>query len=149
MGQIAELEVAAGRSSELAALKRHLGGRSLTAAHVAEAAVGGDETAIAIHLRARNAVAAAVSGYVNVFNPSVVVLGGSIALAGGLAYLEAVRSAVDASSFPTAARRVSIVLARLGGDAGLLGAVPIVMQRLGSGPDGGLSPRQGDDFPLA
>ena len=131
IGRVAELEVVAGRSPALAAIKRREGGRPLTAADVAEAATRGDKVAIAIQLRARNAVAAAVSGYVNAFNPSLVVLGGSIARGGGSAYLEAIRSAVDGSSFPTAARRVSIVTATLGDDAGLVGAVPIAMLRSG------------------
>lgn len=122
IGRTAEREAAAGHSVALAAAARRgpLGAREVFAA-----AAAGDAVAIGIRDRATTAVAAAASGFVNAFNPSCLVFGGSIALAGGEAYLDRIREAIAAGSIAAAARRVRVVAAALGPDAGLLGAVPV------------------------
>lgn len=121
VGRIAEREAADGRSLALAAAARTgpLGAREVFAA-----AAAGDAVAIGIRDRA-TAVVAAASGFVNAFNPACLVLGGSIALAGGEDYLDRIREAIAAGSIGAAARRVRVVAAALGADAGLLGAVPL------------------------
>lgn len=125
IGRIGTREGESGRSAALAIALRANAGRPLTAADVAAIAEAGDPVARAIVERAREAVAAAVVGYVNAFNPSLLVVGGAIARAGGEAYVAALRTAIDAHAFPTAARRVEVLPAALGDDAGLIGAAVI------------------------
>jgi glucokinase len=130
IGRIGTREGETGRSGALAAALRANAGRPLSAADVAAVAAAGDPVARAIVERARAAVAAAVVGYVNAFNPSLLVVGGAIARAGGAAYVEALRTAIDAHAFPTAARRVKVLPAALGDDAGLIGAAVIAAEFL-------------------
>ncbi len=125
IGRLATEMALAGRGDSLAQLVRQAPDHTLTAADVAAAANGGDPIAAAILGRAQRAIAAAVVGYVNAFNPTLLVVGGSIARAGGATYLAALENDVRLRAIPTAARRVSVVSASLGDDAGLAGAAAI------------------------
>ena len=113
MARIAEARLRRGYSGPLADYRRRTG-RPLTAADLTQAADAGDLLARSILDRGRRAIAAAVIGFVNAFNPQAVIIGGSVAQAGGAAFIHLIRTAVDKGSFPTAARRVSIGLSALG-----------------------------------
>ena len=81
---------------------------------------------------ARRAFAAAVVTIVDVFNPSVIVVGGGIAIAQGDRLLEPARAALQQSRYSHQAERVSLVPARLGDDVGLIGGISLVrLARLG------------------
>ncbi len=62
-----------------------------------------------------------IAGYVNVFNPEVVVVGGGLSRAGEL-LLEPARRVVAERALPAARDSVRIALAVLGPDAGLIGS---------------------------
>ncbi|HXH05920.1 MAG TPA: ROK family protein, partial [Vicinamibacterales bacterium] len=87
----------------------------------AEAARAGDARARRLFREAGRLLGLGVANIVSLLDPEVVVLGGGLAGAADLFFDELVRTA-RARSQPLAARRVRIVLSRLGGDAHLIGA---------------------------
>jgi glucokinase len=99
------------------------------AAMVARAADGGDPACAAVLSRAWDAVGAMCAGLVNVLNPEVIVLGGSIALQRP-DLRRAVRAGIDRRAFPAPARRVRVELAEHGEDVSLIGLLQIVNERL-------------------
>jgi glucokinase len=90
----------------------------------------GDPTCAQIMTQARSVFAAACVGYVNAFNPTLIVVGGGIAEHQGERLFRPAREAVAIGTFPTPGARVSIVPATLGGDVSLAGAYPLVRERL-------------------
>lgn len=89
----------------------------------------GNAEAVAAVRQAGRAVGAVIALMVNVLNPSVVVLGGSIAYA-GQHLLAGVREVVYSRSLPLATARLEIVQTRGGESAGVLGAAILVAQRV-------------------
>jgi len=118
-----------GGSRVLAALVEHAGGQEVDAALVARAADEGDTACEAIMEHAYEAVGAMCASLVNVLNPEVIVLGGSIADKRPRLHV-VVRAEVDGRAFPVPARRVRIERARFGDDVSLIGSLPIVNERL-------------------
>jgi predicted NBD/HSP70 family sugar kinase len=72
------------------------------------------------------AFAAAAVGIVNIFNPSRIVVGGSVAQGQGERLLDPARAAIARHSYGSAARAIRVVLGSLGDVAGLAGCVPLV-----------------------
>jgi len=103
----------------------------LTARDVAEGDVAGDRACQLLMQRARWAFAVACVGWVNAFNPALIVVGGTLAERQGERWLGAARAAVESTAFREPAARVRIVPAQLGDDVGLVGAWPLVNDRLG------------------
>ena len=95
---------------------------SPSAADVVRAARGGDALAVTILEAAGQALGIAMGTLVNLFNPELIVLGGSVLNARSL-LLRPMRQAMHASSWKAARRGLRIVRPALGGDAGLVGAV--------------------------
>ena len=104
----------------------HFGARD-----VAEAEEAGDPVATRIMSDAREAFAVSCVSLANVFNPSLIVVGGSLAVGQGDRLLEPARAAVASGAFRRPAERVRIVPAALGDDVGLVGGVVLVAERLG------------------
>lgn len=102
------------------------GGRDVAAAEDA-----GDPAAGAIMADAREAFALACVTLVDVFNPELVVVGGSVAASQGERLLGPAREAVRRLAFRRPAARARVVLAALGDDVGLVGALELVRERLG------------------
>ncbi len=103
----------------------HFGARD-----VAEAELAGDPVAIRIMADARDAFAVSCVSLTDVFNPSLIVVGGSLAVGQGDRLLEPARRAVAAGAFRRPAGRVRIVPAALGDDVGLVGCMVLVAGRL-------------------
>jgi glucokinase len=118
--------LAEGRAPRLAA---ELAGREPDARAVAEAADAGDPDCIAILDRAWEALGALGASLVNLLNPEVIVLGGSIA-AHRPEVLDRVRDGIARRAFELPARRVRVVMAEHGDDVSLIGALPIVNDRI-------------------
>ncbi|HEY0443100.1 MAG TPA: ROK family protein [Candidatus Limnocylindrales bacterium] len=127
----ARIAVEAGRAPGLAAVADRVAPEPLEARHVAEAADAGDADAAAIMELARRSFAAAIVGFVNVFNPELIVVGGSLARAQGDRWLDPARREVERIAFTIPRRRVRIVAAALGDDVGLVGAQPLIALRGG------------------
>jgi glucokinase len=121
--------LAAGESSRLAEILATSGADELGAEHVARAADEGDPACRAILDRAWVALGALAASLVNLLNPEVIVLGGSIATHRPELF-EAVRRELERRAFPIPARRVRIVPAEHGDDVSLVGLLPIVNERL-------------------
>jgi glucokinase len=96
---------------------------------VARAADEGDAACQAVLSRAWEAIGAMCAGLVNVLNPEVIVLGGSIAR-NRPDLIEAVRDGIRRRAFPVPAQRVRVEIAQHGDDVSLIGLLPIVNQRL-------------------
>jgi glucokinase len=116
-------------SPRLAEVYQASGASELGAEHVAQAADEGDEACRAVLDRAWVAIGAMCASLVNLLNPEVIVLGGSIA-AHRPELFEVVRREIDRRAFPIPARRVRILPAQLGDDVSLIGSYPIVNERL-------------------
>ncbi len=109
-------EFASARPESALARAPKLDGRALV--RLAEA---GDPDALEVLETIGRRLGAGVAGYVNVFNPELVVVGGGFGAAGDL-LLDPVRAVVAEQALPTAREGVRIVPAELGPDAGLVGA---------------------------
>ncbi|HEY6959977.1 MAG TPA: ROK family protein [Candidatus Limnocylindria bacterium] len=83
----------------------------------------GDERARAIVVRAERALANLAVGLVNVMNPTVIVVGGSVAEYQPEHVLEPMRRAIAERAFRVASGAVRLLPAALGGDVGMHGAV--------------------------
>ncbi|WP_394771693.1 ROK family protein [Lacisediminihabitans sp.] len=102
----AELAIAEGASGLLA--KRFEAGEPLTPEGIAIAAEDGDALAISLIQRSARDVGESIAALVNMFNPSVIVIGGAVAAAGEV-FLAEVRQRVYELSLPLATRDLSIV----------------------------------------
>ena len=128
----ARAAVARGESPFLAARAAGPAGlAALDARAVAEGEDAGDPVSSALMAHARRAFAMACAGFVNAFNPELIVVGGSIAEHQGDRLLGPARDEIKRGSFPTPGARVRIVVPELGPDVSLAGCVPLVSGRLG------------------
>jgi glucokinase len=98
----------------------------LTSAKVYEAGIAGDELAIEVFRRMGVYLGIGLASLINVLNPEIVVIGGG--LSNGWALFEKhMHQQVIERAFPIPARRVRIVRAECGDDAGLLGAARLAL----------------------
>jgi glucokinase len=86
--------------------------------HAAEA---GDSDALLLFERFGRMLGVSIAGYVNVFEPEHVVIGGGLSRASGLFFERAVREAAS-RALPALWRRAEVSLAEGGADAGVIGA---------------------------
>jgi glucokinase len=106
------------------------GPEGLDARDVAEGEDARDEVCERLMDHARRAFAMACAGFVNTFNPELIVIGGSIAEHQGDRLLDPARAEIKRGSFATPAARVRLVPAALGPDVSLAGAQPLVAGRM-------------------
>lgn len=93
------------------------------------AAASGDPRAVALIERAEAALGNLAVGLANALNPSLLIVGGSVAEHQPQHVLEPMRRAIAARAFRVPAASVSVVPAALGADVGLLGAVLAARER--------------------
>lgn len=93
----------------------------LTSAKVYEAGIAGDELAIEVFRRMGVYLGIGLASLINVLNPEIVVIGGGLSNGWEL-FEKHMHQQVLERAFPIPARRVKIVRAECGDDAGLLGA---------------------------
>jgi glucokinase len=106
-------------------------GRELAGPLVTELAHDGDPAAIeAMGLIGAN-LGVAITSFVNIFNPEVVVIGGGVIAAGDL-LLAPARAVVAARALPPSRDVVRIVAARFGVEAGMIGAAALAFDGLAS-----------------
>lgn len=120
--------LAAGASSSLGQVDPGL----LDARAVEEAARDGDRLALGLFEDAGRALGRAIGGFVNIFNPEVLVIGGGLINSGELLF-GPLHAAVREIAFADALRPCRIVPAALGTDAGLVGATAWALDHIGSG----------------
>ena len=120
------------RRAKAVGLATEADGTQIDARRVAELEDQGNAQAHQLMDDARRALAAAIVTITDVFNPSIIVVGGGIAIAQGERLLAPARAALKQSRYSHQAKRVRVVPARLGDDVGLIGAISLVrLARLG------------------
>ncbi|MCA3749413.1 MAG: ROK family transcriptional regulator [Rubrobacter sp.] len=101
----------------------------LKAEHVIRAALEGDDLGVQIVRETGRYLGVGVANVANLFDPSLVVVGGSTAAAGDL-LLEPVREVLRGRALAGIGEGVQVVSGRLGEDAGAVGAAALVLQEL-------------------
>lgn len=96
----------------------------LTARIVYEAGVAGDELAVEVFRRMGVYLGIGIASLINLLNPEIIVIGGGVA-SGWRLFEKHMRQQVTERAFPLPARRVKILPAECGDDAGLLGAAKL------------------------
>lgn len=99
---------------------------NVTALHVARAASGYDETACSVLRSAGKYLAIGISNIVNMFDPDVIVLSGSVIKAGE-PYLGPARDELNRMTLAQRRRAVRLDVSSLGMDAGVLGAAALAL----------------------
>ncbi len=94
-----------------------------------EAAEAGDPDALLIFDNFGRMLGIAMAGYVNVFEPDRLTIGGGISRASHLFFDRAIQEA-DARALPALLRRTNIALAEGGADAGVIGAAVLAAQEV-------------------
>ena len=98
---------------------------NITAEKIAEAARQGDRLACDIVAEAANHLGVGLANLVNIFNPELIVIGGGLSKMGNM-LLKPARKVLKGSAFKLPADTVRIVRARLGSNAGIIGAAAYV-----------------------
>jgi glucokinase len=112
------------RLAELIGADGKVSGRELQ-----EAAEAGDPDALLIFENFGRMLGIAIAGYVNVFQPDRLTIGGGISRASNLFLDRAIQEA-DARGLPALMRRTNIALAQGGADAGVIGAAVLASQEV-------------------
>ena len=126
------------RQGEVSSITELVKGKleDVTAKTVAIAAKQGDPLACDVVAQAANYLGIGLANLVNIFNPEMVVIGGGVSQMGEM-LLKPARKVIKARAFRLPARTARIVRARLGSDAGIIGAAAYVFeQQLGRGAIG-------------
>jgi glucokinase len=100
----------------------------ISAATVSRASQDGDSLSIRLMAETVQYLVAGIVSIANIFNPCLLVLGGSVTL-GLTAYLAAIKSAVQENALPSAGKSLNIVTAALGDKAGVIGAASLVQEQ--------------------
>jgi glucokinase len=101
---------------------------NITAETVAMAARRGDQIAADIVARAANYLGIGLANLVNIFNPELIIIGGGLSKMGDM-LLRPARKVVKERAFQLPTRTAHIVRARLGSNAGILGAAAYVLDQ--------------------
>ncbi len=97
----------------------------ITPLGVAQAAKQGDRFSKRVWREAGEHLGTALVGLVNILNPQKIILGGGLAQNGEILFKPVVQTIMK-KAFPIAARSVKVVPAKLGVDAGLIGAASLI-----------------------
>ena len=100
-------------------------GSELTPLLVAQAAKRGDRFSKEVWNETGEHLGTALAGLVNILNPQKIILGGGIAQNGNVLFRPVIRT-IRKKAFPIAARSVKVIPAKLGVDAGLVGAAALM-----------------------
>jgi glucokinase len=124
---------AAEREPESVLGRMRADGHEIDGTAVTEAAIGGDATALGVFDLVGFRLGVALANFANIFEPEVIVVGGGVIAAGDL-LLEPARIELQARALPPM-NRTPVVAAKLGEDAGMIGAAAmarIELERSGS-----------------
>ena len=102
---------------------------SLVAEDIAAGVAHGDPLALQLVSHSARALGESLASVINVLNPSVVAVGGSVARTGDH-FLAAVREIIYKRSLPLATRSLSVVPATLGREQGIIGGASLVTNSL-------------------
>jgi glucokinase len=97
--------------------------------HLVAAADSGDSDALLIFENFARMLGIAIAGYVNVFEPERLTIGGGLSRAHHL-FLERAIQEADARALPALFKRTKVALAEGGADAGMIGAAVLAAQEV-------------------
>ena len=118
-------ELEQGRESLLA------GKGKVTAKDVAAAAKAGDPLALEAFARASKYLTLAISNYLHIFNPSILIFGGGVSTVGDLLF-QPVRENLPKFAFaPAYVENLRLMPAELGDEVGLLGSLAVAKMSMG------------------
>ncbi len=103
---------------------------TITAKVVMDAARDGDKLALRIRDRVVDALARAIAGFVHIFNPEVVIIGGGVARAGEVLF-DPLKEKVKEYLMPSFMGTFEILRSPLLEDSGILGAASVALEELG------------------
>jgi len=106
-------------------------GRKISLEELSLFAGKGNKKARAIWSRVAGKLGLALVGIVNLFNPDCIVIGGGVANVGQILF-DKVRKVIACRAMSIQAKGVKVVKAKLGDDAGLIGAAILVKESLSS-----------------
>ena len=92
-----------------------------------------DKLTLKVLKKATKYLGVGIGSIVNFLNPEMIVLGGGVVEALDDTFLDNIRNAVEKYALPNTLNGVQIVRAKLGDDAGILGAAALAKQRLETG----------------
>lgn len=123
--------IQAGRDSTLAGVLKSTG--EITPLNIADAAVGGDALALEVVMDTARYLAIGIVSLIHILDPDSVVLGGAMTFGGaghplGEKFIERVRDEVRPRILTALQKTLRIEFARLGGDAGFVGAAGLARQ---------------------
>lgn len=98
----------------------------VTGATVTRAAAEGDTVAVEIIQKVATYIGIGITNMINIFNPEKIVLGGGVMKAGHL-FMEKIVETVQERALPGPRARCQIVVAELGQDVGVLGAIAVAV----------------------
>lgn len=122
------IAIEAGESSKLSEMVSN-DLTKLTSKLVYDAAVAGDKLARRILLETGKYLGIGIMSLINLLNPEMVILGGGVAKAGDWILLPA-REEVKKRAFKFLVEKTPVVLAKLGNDAGMIGAAGVVFSNI-------------------
>lgn len=106
-------------------------GETISLEELSRLAKSGNKRARKIWENTAQLLGITLSGVVNFFNPDTIVIGGGVANAGTLIF-DTIRKVILTRSMPTSAKTVKVVKAKLGNDAGMIGAGLLVKEEFQS-----------------
>jgi glucokinase len=109
------------RSGDASILRKRLAENNLTARSIDEAAETGDPLARRLMRETARYLAVGAVSVMNTIDPDIVLFGGGM-IASGSRFLSDIRADIQSMAFPIPAAGTRIEYARLGGDAGFIGA---------------------------
>jgi len=109
--------------------RKRLKNKRLTLEELTRLAKNGNHIAIDIWQITGRRIGVALAGLVNVLNPSRIVIGGGISDAGRVLFSEVSRT-LKRRAMPQQAKCVKVLKAKLGSDAGIIGALILVKDKL-------------------
>jgi glucokinase len=110
-------------------LARRLENGKVSGRALQEAAEAGDSDALLIFENFGRMLGVAIAGYVNIFEPDRLTIGGGISAASHLFFDRAVQEA-NARALPALLKRTKVALAEGGADAGVIGAAVLAAQEV-------------------
>lgn len=127
------LEAYIGNNKILREAKK-LFGRNISLEELSKLARKQNKRAQAIWSKAARRLGLALVGIVNLLNPDCIVIGGGVAQAGKILF-DMVKQTISKEAMSIQARHVKIFKAKLGNDAGLIGAAILVKENIGLGEE--------------
>jgi len=122
------LETYVGNKVILNQARRKLRKKGITLEALSELARKGNKAALEVYKDFAEKIGIALSGVTNLLNPEIIVVGGGLSFAGEFIF-KTMKQTIQDRSMPVQAKAVSIKHARLGNDAGLIGAALLVYEQ--------------------